>query len=190
MRCTGQRCLVAIKDGEVLLCRLRAMSGRVASPARDWFPLCVRSVASNSVEGHHQGLGSRTFDGGPAPQRIERIEDLTIGDLLCEAARESGDRIALVDGVSDPKLRNRWAYTELLQQSERVAYALLTRFRPGDRIALCSPNCLEWIMLHYGIVLAGMGRSPYLRDRAPLKSQLWSKTAERLHLSSRRPARQ
>ena len=99
MRCTGQRCLVAIKDGEVLLCRLRAMSGRVASPARDWFPLCVRSVASNSVEGHHQGLGSCTFDGGPAPQRIERIEDLTIGDLLCEAARESGDRIALVDGV-------------------------------------------------------------------------------------------
>lgn len=131
------------------------------------FPLCVRSVASNSVEGHHQGLGSRTFDGGPAPQRIERIEDLTIGDLLCEAARESGDRIALVDGVSDPKLRNRWTYTELLQQSERVAYALLTRFRPGDRIALCSPNCPEWIMLHYGIVLAGMVEVPIpARSRA------------------------
>jgi len=81
---------------------------------------------------------------------------LSIGDLLRNAARESGDKIALVDGVSDPALRRRWTFRELLAQSEQAARALLAQFQPGDRIALCSPNCPEWVILEYGVALAGM----------------------------------
>ena len=84
------------------------------------------------------------------------VRNITIGDLLREAARESGDIDALVDGVADPALRRRWTFTELLAQAEQAAHALLARFQPGDRIALCSPNCPEWVILEYGVALAGM----------------------------------
>ena len=84
------------------------------------------------------------------------VRNITIGDLIREAARESGDIDALVDGVADPALRRRWTFTELLVQAEQAAHALLARFQPGDRIALCSPNCPEWVILEYGVALAGM----------------------------------
>lgn len=100
--------------------------------------------------------------GLPGPQRTsgsdcaDAMRDVTIGDLLREAAELSGDRTAMVDGVGDPALRRRWTYNELLAQSEQVARALLVRFQPGDRIAVCSPNCPEWVILEFGITLAGM----------------------------------
>lgn len=84
------------------------------------------------------------------------VRNITIGDLLREAARASGDIDALVDGVADPALRRRWTFKELLAQAEQAAHALLARFQPGDRIALCSPNCPEWVILEYGVALAGM----------------------------------
>ncbi|MEO8724295.1 MAG: class I adenylate-forming enzyme family protein [Sphingobium sp.] len=86
----------------------------------------------------------------------ETLRRLTLGDLLREAATEAGDRIAMVDGVADPALRQRWTYAELLDQAEQAARALLGRFRPGDRIAVCSPNCPEWVILEFGTALAGM----------------------------------
>lgn len=82
--------------------------------------------------------------------------DAALGDLLREAARESGDKLAIVDGVHDPALRRRWTYRQLLAEAEQVARGLLARFEPGSRIALCSPNTPEWIILEFGIALAGM----------------------------------
>src|SRR5262249_7715138 len=38
----------------------------------------------------------------------------------------------------------------------RVAYALLTRFSPGDRVAVWAPNLPEWALLEFGAALAGM----------------------------------
>lgn len=102
---------------------------------------------SRGAEHPSRGAGLRYGDA---------LREITLGDLLREAARHSGDRIALVDGVADPALRRRWTYAELLQVAEQVARALLVRFRPGDRIALCSPNCPEWVMLQFGCAMAGM----------------------------------
>ncbi|MEO7690305.1 MAG: AMP-binding protein [Sphingomonas sp.] len=90
------------------------------------------------------------------PALDEAARNITLGDLLREAADEAGDRIAIVDGVADPALRRRWTYAELLDQAERAARALLCRFKPGDRIAVCSPNCPEWVILEFGVALAGM----------------------------------
>ena len=62
----------------------------------------------------------------------------------------------MVDGVADAARRRRWTYAQLLQQAEQTARALLARFQPGDRIAVCSPNCPEWVILEFGTALAGM----------------------------------
>jgi fatty-acyl-CoA synthase len=76
--------------------------------------------------------------------------------LLREAAAASPDRLALVDGVSDPAARREWTYAELLADVERVARALLARFERGDRIAIWAPNAADWVVLQQGVAMAGM----------------------------------
>jgi fatty-acyl-CoA synthase len=44
----------------------------------------------------------------------------------------------------------------LLAESERVAHALLTRFRPGEHVAIWAPNSPEWLLLEFGAALAGL----------------------------------
>jgi fatty-acyl-CoA synthase len=82
--------------------------------------------------------------------------DWTLGQALREAARQVPDRIALVDGATDPALRRRWTYAQLLRDCERTAAALLTRFRPGERVAMWAPNRPEWVLLLYGSAIAGI----------------------------------
>ncbi|MFW2829420.1 class I adenylate-forming enzyme family protein [Sphingomonas sp. ID0503] len=79
-----------------------------------------------------------------------------MGDALREAVRLVPDRVALVEGVPEHSARRRWSYRQLLEDAERVAGALLTRFAPGDRIAIFAGNCPEWILVEYGAALAGM----------------------------------
>jgi fatty-acyl-CoA synthase len=82
--------------------------------------------------------------------------ETTLGGLLRTVAAEVPDRLALVDGHPDPTSRRSWTYAELLHDAERVARALLGRFRPGDRVAIWAPNCVEWVLLQHGVSLAGM----------------------------------
>jgi fatty-acyl-CoA synthase len=84
------------------------------------------------------------------------IRDVTLGDLLREAAATVPDRIALVDGVADPSARRSWTYAEFLGGAEQVARALLARFTPGERVAIWAANSADWIMLQQGISLAGL----------------------------------
>jgi len=88
--------------------------------------------------------------------RAPEVIDVTVGDLLRQAADEVPDRLALVDGGAPLESRRRWTYAELLAYSERVARALLQRFEPGERIAVYSSNCPEWVVLHHGASLAGL----------------------------------
>ena len=80
----------------------------------------------------------------------------TIGDQLRAAATEFPERLALVEGIADPAKRRKWTYAQLLAEAERVADALLKRYQPGDRIAIWSPNLVEWALIQYGVALAGM----------------------------------
>jgi fatty-acyl-CoA synthase len=88
--------------------------------------------------------------------RAPDVIDVTVGDLLRQAADEVPERLALVDGGAPHASRRRWTYGELLGYSERVARALLQRFEPGERIAVYSSNCPEWVVLHHGASLAGL----------------------------------
>jgi fatty-acyl-CoA synthase len=84
------------------------------------------------------------------------VEELTVGSMLRRAAGEHPDRTALVGGVHAPDARRRWTYAELLAEAERCARALLTRFAPGDRVAVYAPNIPEWVILEMGAGLAGV----------------------------------
>src|SRR5436190_14882887 len=84
------------------------------------------------------------------------VRDITLGQLLEQAARSAPDRLALIAGVPDPTLRRQWTYSELYSEAHRTARALLRRFKPGERIAVWAYHLPEWIMLEFGAGLAGM----------------------------------
>ncbi|MHC1559857.1 AMP-binding protein [Actinomycetospora sp. C-140] len=82
------------------------------------------------------------------------LPEQTIGDALRLAAAADPDRRAVVEGA--PSARRTLTYAELLVRAEEVARALLARFRPGEHVAVWSPNSLEWIVVEYGAALAGL----------------------------------
>jgi fatty-acyl-CoA synthase len=90
----------------------------------------------------------------------EELLDIALGDLLRQVASEVPDRVALVDAVADQTKRRRWTYAQLLARAEQTARALLKRFSPGERVAICSANCAEWILLQHGISFAGLIMTP------------------------------
>jgi fatty-acyl-CoA synthase len=86
----------------------------------------------------------------------EPILETTVGRILRDAAAHAADLTALVEGVPDPAARRRWTYGELLDQAERVARALLSRFAPSERVAVWANNIPEWVLLEFGAALAGV----------------------------------
>ncbi|MBV8986581.1 MAG: AMP-binding protein [Acidimicrobiia bacterium] len=82
------------------------------------------------------------------------LRNLTVGDLLREAAADSPDAVALVAGVPDDD--RRWTFGDVLVEAERAAAALLNRFEPGERVAVWAPNLPEWVLLEFAAGLAGV----------------------------------
>jgi fatty-acyl-CoA synthase len=90
------------------------------------------------------------------PARTDQpLRDTTVGSVLREAAAQWPDRTALVEADGSVTGR-RWTFAELLAESERLAGALLTRFQPGERVAVWAPNAPEWVLLEYALALAGL----------------------------------
>ena len=89
----------------------------------------------------------------PADQSVP-LRDLTVGDLLREAAKDSPDVVGLVAGV--PGVDRRWTFAEVLTEAEQVARALVARFSPGERVAVWAPNLPEWVLLEFGAALDGI----------------------------------
>ena len=96
---------------------------------------------------------TESYVAGPA---VPAVRDITLGQLLEQAASSAPDRIALIAGVPDPALRRQWTYSELYSEAQRTARALLRRFKPGERIAVWAQNLPEWVMLEFGAGLAGI----------------------------------
>ena len=86
----------------------------------------------------------------------EPVLDTTVGGVLRAAARREPDRTALVEGIPDKSSRRRWTYSQLLEDSERAARALLGRFQPGERVAVWANNIPEWLLLEYACALANL----------------------------------
>src|ERR1041385_6210426 len=90
----------------------------------------------------------------PPPQ--ERPGRTKMALKMSHVAGPAPDRLALISGVPDPALRRHWTYAELYREAQRTARALLTRFKPGERIAVWAQNIPEWVMLEFGAGMAGM----------------------------------
>ncbi|MDE2573551.1 MAG: long-chain fatty acid--CoA ligase [bacterium] len=77
-----------------------------------------------------------------------------IPDALCERAERGG---AFRCSSS----------TEVLERAQRVALGLRALgLREGDRVALLSPNCADWIVADLGVQLAGMVTIPIFATQA------------------------
>ena len=114
------------------------------------------SAASRATGSYCLGVGVRLSESYWPADTSVAVRDLTVGGLLREAAAAAPDRTAVVEGVADRAARRRWTYAELLADSERMAHGLLSRFGPGERVAVWAPNRVEWLLLEYGAALAGI----------------------------------
>jgi fatty-acyl-CoA synthase len=82
----------------------------------------------------------------------ERLWGLTIGEVLDDAAKRCGGSIAVVSCHQGKRL----TWEELRDAAERVARGLWSvGIRPGDRVALWSTNCVEWVLVQLGCARAG-----------------------------------
>lgn len=91
----------------------------------------------------------------PADESVPVLET-TVGSILREAAADSADKIALVEGIDNVDGRRTWTFSELLTESERIARALAHRFDKGERVAVWAPNIAEWVLMEYACGLAGV----------------------------------
>jgi fatty-acyl-CoA synthase len=86
------------------------------------------------------------------PDISVELWELTLGDLLAEAAADSGAEVALLFG---PDGRS-WTYAELDAEVTRVAGAIAGILDPGDRLAVWSTGTPEWVLLQFGAARAGV----------------------------------
>jgi fatty-acyl-CoA synthase len=87
------------------------------------------------------------------------VRDMTLGDLLGWAATTTPDRVALIAAATPQTTgaaRPQWTYAELHQQSLQTARALAQRFKPGERVAVWAPNIPQWVLLEFGVAMAGL----------------------------------
>jgi fatty-acyl-CoA synthase len=89
------------------------------------------------------------------PAETHPVVPSTVGGILREAAERDGAAPALVESRAGGRPR-RWSYRQLLAEAEAAARALLRRFAPGDPVAVWAPNSAEWLVLQFGVALAGM----------------------------------
>lgn len=89
-------------------------------------------------------------------QADDVILETTVGGVLRAQAALTPDTQALIEADMAGDLKRRWTYAQLLADSERLARALLSRYRPGERIAVWAPNIPEWVLLEYAAGLAGL----------------------------------
>ena len=85
-----------------------------------------------------------------------QIDHVAIGELLRAIAANRPNADALVEVTQAGEVGRRWTYGELLEDSERLAIALASRFKPGEHVVVWAPNSPEWVLMEYACALAGL----------------------------------
>jgi fatty-acyl-CoA synthase len=91
-----------------------------------------------------------------SPSAIEPLLASTVGSTLEAAAERWPDTIALVAESASRSGLCRWTFADLEKTARAVAWSLLARFHPGDRIAVWAPNVAEHFLVDLGAALAGL----------------------------------
>jgi len=84
------------------------------------------------------------------------IREITVGGLLRDIAAAHPADTAVVDVDMHGQLGRSWSYAELLEDSEKLALALSTRYAPGERLVVWAPNIPQWLLMEYACALAGL----------------------------------
>jgi long-chain acyl-CoA synthetase len=83
------------------------------------------------------------------PAHLE-YPDFTIQDFLVRQAGENSGRMALI--CEDKSI----SYAELLSSSRNFAEHLIQMgLNPGDRVGICLPNTIEFVISYFGTLMAG-----------------------------------
>ena len=85
-----------------------------------------------------------------------QVDRVAIGELLRAIAAERPQAEALVEVTQAGEVGRRWTYAGVLEDSERLALALASRFEPGDYVVVWAPNSPEWVLMEYACALAGL----------------------------------
>jgi acyl-CoA synthetase (AMP-forming)/AMP-acid ligase II len=92
----------------------------------------------------------------------------SIGKLLSDVVKANSDRDALVH----TEIGNRYNYESLSQELDRAARGFLSRgIKPGDKIAIWSPNVPQWLFAMLGLAKIGAVTVPV--DPAATKDNLY-----------------
>src|SRR2546423_12848090 len=95
------------------------------------------------------------YDEG-VPTTLEPYPERTLLDYLSEASRNWPDRPSLFFKGSTI------TYRQLEEESDSLAAALVTiGVKPGDRVALCLPNCPQFMIAEYAAWKAGAIVCPF-----------------------------
>jgi fatty-acyl-CoA synthase len=84
------------------------------------------------------------------------MRETALGTLLHAAIKRAPDAPALQGADENDVLGRIWTYQQLFDDATRPAGALLTRFKPNERVAIWSPNTPEWLILEYAAAFAGL----------------------------------
>ena len=84
------------------------------------------------------------------------IGEITVGGLLREMAAARQEAEALLEIRQDGSLGRSWSYGKLLSDADSLAEALSSRFAPGERVVVWSPNSPKWVLIEYASALAGL----------------------------------
>jgi fatty-acyl-CoA synthase len=88
-----------------------------------------------------------------AGAEVPAVPEGSIGAWLDAAASAAPDRLAIVMPWQDV----RWSWSELHQRVEAVAKGLLTlQLQAGDRVGICAPNCVEWVLVQLATARLGL----------------------------------
>ncbi|MBF9033352.1 AMP-binding protein [Rhodobacterales bacterium HKCCE2091] len=80
------------------------------------------------------------------------LREITLAQLLDEQAATFADRPALVFD----EFSVRWTYADLKARADRLARGLHAwDVGFGDRVAVLSPNCPEWVLIEYALARLG-----------------------------------
>lgn len=112
---------------------------------------------NSSAEWVRRGAVPAVWNG----DRSVPLREISIGEFVRAAAMRAPDSPALVSGIeSNGWPQRRWTYGELWRDVQAVAAALLTRFAPGERVAISAANGPEWELVELGACTAGMTLIP------------------------------
>ena len=131
--------------------RLRGPCGTVGSPTRDKDEVVEMSQLAVTAEDADVVGSADTADTADTAALVAQARSHSLGDIPRRTAQRCPDKVGLIDG--DVRL----TYRELDATIDRVAAAMSDRgLVRGDRLALLSHNCWQYVVLVFATARLGV----------------------------------